>query len=213
MAILDYEQLPIEHPRFSMAQEKTTDINVTGLSSDHGPDKSGWSAALYNKTGSFAYSPAFTAAVVDLLAPQPGERIIDFGCGTGEVTLKIEKAVREGGVVVGVDFSESMVSSGFVILLVRGSEDMGKISQARANGLKHAFVSDIQNLELPAEAQGAIGLDQKFDAVFSNAALHWCKRDPRGALESARRVLKPGGRFVGEMGGFLNCIGEELAVL
>jgi SAM-dependent methyltransferase len=48
----------------------------------------------------------------------------------------------------------------------------------------------------------------KFDAVFSNACLHWCKRDPGGVLESAKRVLKPGGRFVGEMGGFANCIGE-----
>ena len=47
----------------------------------------------------------------------------------------------------------------------------------------------------------------KFDAVFTNAALHWCKRDPAGVLESAKRVLKPGGRIVGEMGGFMNCIG------
>ena len=52
----------------------------------------------------------------------------------------------------------------------------------------------------------------KFDVVFTNAALHWCKRDPAGVLESAKRVLKPGGRIVGEMGGFLNCIGEVPAL-
>lgn len=48
----------------------------------------------------------------------------------------------------------------------------------------------------------------KFDAVFTNAALHWCKKDPSGVLESAKRVLKKGGRFVGEMGGFMNCVGK-----
>ncbi len=78
-----------------------------------------------------------------------------------------------------------------------------KITQARARGLEHAYVADIQDLpDLP------IGADIKFDAMFTNAALHWCKRDPRGVLRSAKRVLKPGGRIAGEMGGFMNCIGE-----
>jgi SAM-dependent methyltransferase len=47
----------------------------------------------------------------------------------------------------------------------------------------------------------------KFDAVFSNATLHWCKRNPKGVLDSAKKVLKQGGRFVMEMGGFMNCVG------
>lgn len=74
------------------------------------------------------------------------------------------------------------------------------------NGLEHAFVSDIQNIVFPEGWPE----DQKsgFDAVFTNAALHWCKRDPKGVLESAKAVLKPGGRFVGEMGGFMNCVGR-----
>jgi ubiquinone/menaquinone biosynthesis C-methylase UbiE len=57
------------------------------------------------------YSPAFTAPVLELLAARPGERIVDFGCGSGEVTLEINRIVEqaEGGVVVGVDYSESMV--------------------------------------------------------------------------------------------------------
>lgn len=76
------------------------------------PDASGWSASLYNKSVPFVYSPAFTAPVLELLAARPGERIIDFGCGSGEVTLEIKRVVElgEGGVVVGVDYSESMVS-------------------------------------------------------------------------------------------------------
>jgi ubiquinone/menaquinone biosynthesis C-methylase UbiE len=52
------------------------------------------------------------------------------------------------------------------------------------------------------------GNDVTFDTVFSNASLHWCKRDPKAVLEGAKRILKPGGKFVGEMGGFMNCIGK-----
>lgn len=48
---------------------------------------------------------------------------------------------------------------------------------------------------------------EKFDAIFSNATLHWCKRDPLGVLVSARRYLKLRGRIAVEMGGFMNVIG------
>ena len=71
--------------------------------------------------------------------------------------------------------------------------------------MKYTFLADAQNLEIPKdnpEIQGG------FDAAFSNAALHWCKRDPLGVLTSIRKVLKPGGRFIVEMGGFMNCIGK-----
>lgn len=78
---------------------------------------------------------------------------------------------------------------------------------ARRNGLRHAFVGDVQELSLPEEMSGMNG---QFDAVFSNATLHWCKRDPLGVLKGVRNVLKPGGRFVAEMGGFMNCIGKAL---
>lgn len=76
------------------------------------PDASGWSASLYNKNASFVYSSAFTAPVLTLLDAQPGEKIIDFGCGSGELTLDLQKivGVDEGqGMVVGMDISESMV--------------------------------------------------------------------------------------------------------
>lgn len=43
--------------------------------------------------------------------------------------------------------------------------------------------------------------------MFSNAVLHWCKKNPGGVLESVKKVLKPGGRFVAEFGGRTNCIG------
>ena len=79
-----------------------------------------------------------------------------------------------------------------------------------------AYVADAQDLHLPPseDIRTTIlsslppGFDFKFDAVFSNAALHWCKRSPRGVVESASRALKKGGRFVVEMGGFTNVVGQ-----
>jgi tRNA A58 N-methylase Trm61 len=83
------------------------------------PDASGWSASQYNKTASFVYSPSFTAPVLHLLAAKPGERIFDFGCGSGEVTMQIAEAVGKEGLVVGVDFSQSMVRMSFLSTITR----------------------------------------------------------------------------------------------
>jgi len=47
----------------------------------------------------------------------------------------------------------------------------------------------------------ALTFDQEFDAVFSNAVLHWIKHDPDAAIAAAYRALRRPGRFVGEMGG------------
>lgn len=77
------------------------------------PDSSGWSANQYNRDASFVYSAKFTAPVLDLLDAKPGEKIIDFGCGSGEVSLEIEKIVHgkgdTAGFVAGFDASVSMV--------------------------------------------------------------------------------------------------------
>lgn len=43
--------------------------------------------------------------------------------------------------------------------------------------------------------------EQEFDAVFSNAALHWMSRNPVSVVSGVRRALKPGGKFVGGFGG------------
>lgn len=74
-------------------------------------DATGWSANLYNKHANFVYAAKYTASVVSMLAPLPGEKIMDFGCGSGELTKEIVAVVEqaEGGVVMGVDSSESMV--------------------------------------------------------------------------------------------------------
>jgi SAM-dependent methyltransferase len=52
----------------------------------------------------------------------------------------------------------------------------------------------------------------EFDAVFSNAALHWMKRDPDAVIQGVRRALKPNGRFVAEMGGHGNVAAITVAL-
>lgn len=65
-----------------------------------------WNAADYARVGGFV--PALGAAALDLLDPQPGEHILDVGCGDGALTLQISEM---GADVVGIDNSLSMVSA------------------------------------------------------------------------------------------------------
>ena len=109
------------------------------------------------------------AGLLDLLNPQAGERILDLGCGTGHLTAKIAEA---GAVVVGLDSSPAM------------------IAQARQNFPSLRFVL--------AEAR-EFRLEEPFDAVFSNAVLHWI-HDAESVVKCVAAVLRPGGRFVLEMG-------------
>ena len=109
--------------------------------------------------------------VVELLSPQPNERILDLGCGDGALTIVL---VKLGCEVVAVDSSPDMVAA------------------AKSLGL-NAHIGDGHSLHF----------NREFDAVFSNAALHWMQ-DPQAVIAGVRRALKPGGRFVGEFGGYGN---------
>ena len=128
-----------------------------------------WVAADYATNAGFV--PALGAPVLDLLAPRPGERILDLGCGDGVLTKRIAEA---GATVVGVDASDTLLAA------------------ARAAGLD----ARLMNGE-------ALAFDAEFDAAFSNAALHWML-DGAAVAAGVYRALKPGGRFVGEMGGHGN---------
>jgi trans-aconitate methyltransferase len=100
-----------------------------------------WDPALYDARHSFVYKAA--AGLLDLLAPQPGERILDLGCGTGHLTAQI---AERGAHVLGLDLSADM------------------IREAQRNFPALEFrVADATNFA-PPEPQ---------NAVFSNAVLHW----------------------------------------
>ncbi len=86
--------------------------------------------------------------------------------------------------------TQAIAASGAHVVGVDGSPDM--VAAARARGVD-ARVMDGQRL----------AFDDEFDAVFSNAALHWMP-DAEAVIDGVARALKPGGRFVGEMGGHGN---------
>lgn len=117
-----------------------------------------------------AFVPRLGDAVLQLLDPRPGELILDVGCGDGALTARILAA---GASAIGLDSSLEMVEA------------------ARARGID-AFVADAEAMDLERFGQ--------FDAVFSNAALHWML-DPDAVASGIFKALKAGGRFVGEMGG------------
>lgn len=137
-----------------------------------------WNPTAYAEVGAFV--PALGAGVLDWLDPQPGERILDLGCGDGQLTAKIASS---GAEVAGVDASPAMVES------------------ARRRGID-ARLGNAESLPFHAE----------FDAVFSNAALHWV-RDQDAMMAGVHRALKPGGRFVAEMGGHGNIAAIRVALI
>lgn len=138
-----------------------------------------WDSTLYRDSHGFV--SAFGGALVALLAPRPGERILDLGCGTGELGAEIAAA---GARVVGIDASASMIEA----------------ARARFPGVEF----HVQDAAAPA-------FDGGFDAVFSNAVLHWV-RDLPAVARGVARALVPGGRFVAECGGRGNVHRLETAI-
>jgi trans-aconitate methyltransferase len=137
------------------------------MSMDKASEKT-WNTALYDGKNAFVWKHG--AGVVELLDPQPGERILDLGCGTGHLTNQIASA---GATVIGLDKSKSM------------------IEEARRLYPDLRFeICDATDLSI----------EEEFDAVFSNAAIHWMK-DQESVARGVRNALKPGGRFVAEFGG------------
>lgn len=110
------------------------------------------------------------APVLEMLAPRAGERILDVGSGPGKLSREI---ANRGASVVGVDASTEM------------------LAEARA-----AF----PELEFALERAEALPYEAEFDAIFSNATLHWVPQADEAA-RSMYRALRPGGRLAVEFGG------------
>jgi trans-aconitate methyltransferase len=108
--------------------------------------------------------------LVELLDPKQGELILDLGCGTGDLAHLVS---QKNAVVTGMDNSPEMIEA------------------ARKK------YPDLQFDLKPAED---FSYPIQFDAVFSNATLHWVPEKEK-ATRCIYEALKPGGRFVAEFGG------------
>jgi trans-aconitate methyltransferase len=138
-----------------------------------------WDAELYEARHSFVFK--FGEDLLKLLDAKAGERILDLGCGPGQLTAKIAEA---GADVLGLYSSPEM------------------IGQARQN---------YPNLTFVLEDATRLKFNGEFDAVFSNAALHWML-DAAGVARGVSDALRPGGRFVAELGGRRNIFHIESAL-
>ncbi len=132
------------------------------------PQPNKWDATLYDDKHN--YVAQYGEGVLPLLNSHVGERILDVGCGTGQLTAKIAESSAQ---VIGLDHSPDM------------------IEQAR---------SAYPNIEFHVDDATDFHFPTPFDAVFSNAALHWI-HEPEKVLNCIWDALVSGGRFVAEFGG------------
>jgi trans-aconitate methyltransferase len=123
---------------------------------------------------------------LDLLG---SERVLDLGCGDGQLAAVIAELLPYGE-VVGIDACQDMIDA----------------ARSKAGQNLRFLRMDIDALDFPGE----------FDAVFSNAALHWVK-DHRRLYANVSRALRPGGRlrfdFAGEghCSRFIKAVREAMA--
>jgi trans-aconitate methyltransferase len=127
-----------------------------------------WNSNLYDEKHAFVSK--YGEDVIELLNPQHGERILDVGCGTGDLARQIRES---GAEVIGIDSSSEMV---------------------------HAAKKKYPSLHFEVQSAENIHFKDPFDAVFSNATLHWVP-DAEKTVQSIYQSLKPNGRFIAEFGG------------
>lgn len=117
-----------------------------------------------------AFVSEYGKGLLPLLEPKAGEFILDLGCGSGHLAHAI---AQSGAHVVGIDSSASMIET-------------ARIAYPDIEFL----VADARDFAFPFT----------FDAIFSNATLHWV-REAEQVVQRIVVALKPGGRFVAEFGG------------
>lgn len=119
-----------------------------------------WDSDRYQNQHSFVWQ--YGTALIDLLEPQPGENILDLGCGTGQLTQALAKI---GAIVSGIDADAAMIAT------------------ARQQYPQLTFtVADAANFEVI----------QPVDAIFSNAVLHWVKPPEQAVQAVAKALKPGG---------------------
>ena len=117
------------------------------------------------------------SAMVDAVAPAPGRRILDLGCGTGTLCLLLKARCRDAD-IVGIDPDPAMLSRAR--------------RKADAAGLDPSFLT-ASATSLPT----APPLDRPVDVCLASLMFHHLNRaEKQAALAEAVRLLKPGGRFL-----------------
>lgn len=169
--------------RTDLTADERADLTADERTDPDRATRNHWNSADYDGNHGFVHE--YGESVVELLDPQPGERVLDLGCGTGHLTADIAEAVGPDGEVVGLDQSAEMVA------------------QAREAYPELTFEQADATESVP---------EGPFDAVFSNATLHWI-RDQDAVIERVGDSLAPGGRFVAELGGHGNVAHIVEAVL
>jgi demethylmenaquinone methyltransferase/2-methoxy-6-polyprenyl-1,4-benzoquinol methylase/phosphoethanolamine N-methyltransferase len=137
-----------------------------------------WWAPAYEAVGwlmTMGQKPAMTRRAVAIARLQPGESILDVGCGPGSLTLPAAEKVGPTGKAAGIDASPEMIET------------------ARRSARKRGRDVDFQLA--PIEALPFA--DSTFDAVLSSLMMHHLPDDLKAqGLAEIARVLKPGGRLV-----------------
>lgn len=129
-------------------------------------------ADSYEQVGVEFFAP-LGAALTRRAAPQPGERVLDLGCGRGHVLFPVAEAVGPTGHVTGTDLSERMVEL--------------CAAEASARGLTHVSVG-VGDAAAPDFAPAS------FDVVTAGMVMFFVP-EPRVAMPKIAALLRPGGRF------------------
>lgn len=134
------------------------------------PTKQEWDVERYQAQHSFVYK--YGQSLTELVDSKPGQRVLDIGCGTGELTAELAST---GATLIGMDADPQMVA------------------QAQAQYPDVTFqTGDMRDFRV----------EEPVDVLFSNAALHWIPgKDIAQAVACMAKSIKPGGRFVVEFGG------------
>jgi SAM-dependent methyltransferase len=153
-----------------MANDPMSSSNVGQEEYWNGPTTRNWSERHEPIDKVFA---GLTQIAMDVAAPQPGERVIDIGCGSGTTVLQVAARVGPQGHVLGADIAQRSVEKARKRLAAAG---LRQAEVMLADASTHAFS--------PAS----------FDLIFSRFGVMFFA-DPTAAFANVRKALKPGGRL------------------